>query len=136
MGSPGEDEVRLRAWCLFEASGFQHGNHIDHWHEAERQLFQEWAKTAALEALNLEDKYRQQQKTRRQCMLDDKKKRAEEREVRWAEYYAARDAGFCGEYEEFVALKEAGEKIPIGPRNVGEVVLDRLGKFLTFLTGK
>jgi hypothetical protein len=34
----GHDEIALRAYELFLASGFQHGHDIDHWLQAEREL--------------------------------------------------------------------------------------------------
>lgn len=116
LRAPTHDEIALRAWCIYEKNPDVHGLDKEHWAQAERQLME---------------------RLRRAVMLRDKKKRVEDRNLRWAAYYAAREKGFFGEYEEFVALQEAGEPIPTGPRsNLGEVILDRLGKFLSFLTRK
>jgi hypothetical protein len=41
LGPPTHDEIAVRAYELYAQSGGEHGRHVDHWLEAERQLRRE-----------------------------------------------------------------------------------------------
>jgi hypothetical protein len=38
--APSEQDIAIRAYELFEQEGFQHGNHLEHWIRAERELME------------------------------------------------------------------------------------------------
>lgn len=160
---PDEKDVALRAWCMYEVNPTRHGHDQTHWFEARRQLIREkemagrddrkktyeevsGAITNIVEGRpgpadweimrNAEIAAQAKASERRRAMLKLKDEMRQDREKRWSDFYAARDAGFRGEYEEFVALREAGKEVPTGqPLSIGEKVLDRLGRFLRHLTG-
>lgn len=41
---PSEDEIRQRAYELYEQEGQQHGRHEDHWHRAAAELKDKYSK--------------------------------------------------------------------------------------------
>jgi hypothetical protein len=38
--SPSEDDIATRAYQIFELEGRQHGNHLEHWMRAQRELLE------------------------------------------------------------------------------------------------
>lgn len=135
---PEEKEIALRAWCMYEVNPARHGHDQTHWFEARRQLIREHemggkeayeevsgAITNVLQGRpgpadwevlrNAEIAAHEKANEARRAMLEFKE------EKRWADYYAARDAG---------------KEVPTDqPLSVGEKVLERLGRFLRHLTG-
>lgn len=41
---PSEDEIRQRAYELYEQDGYHHGRHEDHWHRAAAELKEKYSK--------------------------------------------------------------------------------------------